>query len=170
MQDSATKIIGVTAAILLLLVAGCIGWFCFGGRSEAEARTAYHSLWQDAGLPEPENAELVDAGSAIADLKQGMKVQLTVPQPLNEAVDYYENSLYGLGWNVHRELVRDRNNYCQEFRNGNRLIQIHATPGSNNQSIVRIFYREVPTSELATINQVTYRQNGNNRNRRLAFE
>lgn len=170
MQDSATRTIGAVAAILILLAAGFIGWFCLAGNGQAQAQTAYHSLWRDAGLPEPDDADLVDPGSTIADLKHGMKAQLTVPQSLDEAVNFYESSLCELGWNVHRELVRDRNNYCQEFQNGNRLIQIHATSGSNNTSIVKIFFHEVSTGDLASVNQATYRQRGDRRHRRLSFE
>ena len=154
-QSTNPRMFVCLAVVLICLFLGSMVFWPSSGQADG-SQTAYQRFWVSEGLPEIDEAELVDPGQPAQDLQQGINVRLLTAHSVTEAGDYYETALLARGWEPQPTRPVSGDNYVAEFRNGHRVIQIMARPAQSSRraTAVQIVYRQQSPASRSGVRQV----------------
>lgn len=93
-------------------------------------------------LPRYPGAEIVDAGRSVKSLKDGIRLKLITPDPVQKVVKYYEDTLKAKGWKIPSQRFANDKVHVGTYSRGNykfSLTVIRYDPSEGKTSIQLIY-------------------------------
>jgi hypothetical protein len=103
----------------------------------------YPALYKD--LPRYPNAKLVDTGRQVRSLKDGLRLKLLSPDPVNAITEYYKKEMKKLGWTLpEKKRYQPANIYMGTFTKGKLYFQLRVMrlDAKKQETTIEIAYAE----------------------------
>ena len=170
-QSTNQKTFICLAVVIVCLFLGSMIFWRSSGESDQQV-TAYQRFWVNEGLPQIDQAEVVDPGKTGQTPEQGVDVRLLTSHSVSDTGEFYESQFVAQGWHPQATRPVSGDHYVGEFRNGRRVIRIFARPAQSSRrgTAIQIVYRQQAPANSALIGQVARRRTEAHQEGRVDFE